>query len=84
MSFREGQGVDLRTVQELPGHKTTAMTLRSSHLSPGHQLAAVQRLAARPTGTTTGTSVKGAELSAKPPKGFEPSTCRLRIGCSTS
>jgi len=37
-------GVDLRTVQELMGHKTLAMTLRYSHLSPGHQLDAVQRL----------------------------------------
>jgi|SRR6266850_5567795 len=27
-------GVDLRTVQELMGHKTQAMTLRYSHLSP--------------------------------------------------
>jgi hypothetical protein len=37
-------GVDLRTVQELLGHKTLAMTLRYSHLSPAHQLDAVQRL----------------------------------------
>lgn len=31
-------GVDLRTVQVLMGHKTIAMTLRYSHLSPDHQL----------------------------------------------
>jgi len=37
-------GVDLRTVQELLGHKTLAMTLRYAHLSPEHQLEAVQRL----------------------------------------
>ena len=36
--------VDLRTVQELMGHKTLAMTLRYSHLSPAHHLEAVQRL----------------------------------------
>jgi site-specific recombinase XerC len=38
------QGVDIRTVQELMGHKTIQMTLRYAHLAPQHQLAAVQRL----------------------------------------
>jgi len=47
-------GVDIRTVQELMGHQSIAMTLRYSHLSPAHQLDAVQRLNAA-TGTTTGT-----------------------------
>jgi len=37
-------GVDLRTVQELMGHKTIQMTLRYAHLAPQHLLAAVQRL----------------------------------------
>jgi integrase len=58
-------GVDLRTVQELLGHKTLAMTLRYSHLSPAHQLDAVQRLTRRPTGTATGTA--GAEDSGPLP-----------------
>jgi len=53
-------GVDLRTVQELLGHKTVAMTLRYSHPSPAHQLAAVQRLDPKPTGTATGTGEKAA------------------------
>jgi hypothetical protein len=52
-------GVDLRTVQELMGHKSIEMTVRYSHLSPKHTLAAVERLtateSANPTGTTTGT-----------------------------
>lgn len=38
------QGVDIRTVQELMGHKTIQMTLRYAHLAPQPQLAAVQRL----------------------------------------
>jgi integrase len=38
------EGVDLRTVQELMGHKTIAMTCRYAHLAPSHKLAAVERL----------------------------------------
>jgi len=44
-------GVDLRTVQELMGHKTIAMTVRYSHLAPKHTLAAVERLDATPEQT---------------------------------
>ena len=47
-------GVDIRTVQELLGHKAIAMTVRYSHLAPMHALAAVERLDA-PTGTPTDT-----------------------------
>jgi integrase len=46
-------GVDLRTVQELLGHKTITMTLWDAHLSPTHQREAVQRLTLKPTATTT-------------------------------
>jgi integrase len=38
------KGVDIRTVQELMGHKTIQVTLRYAHLAPQHQLEAVQRL----------------------------------------
>ncbi len=51
-------GVDIRTVQELLGHKTIAMTVRYSHLAPKHTLAAVERLdnySESPTDTTTDT-----------------------------
>jgi site-specific recombinase XerD len=37
-------GVDLRTVQELLGHKVIAMTVRYAHLAPKHTLAAVEQL----------------------------------------
>ena len=35
---------DLRTVQELTGHKTIAMTCRYAHLFPAYQLSAVEQL----------------------------------------
>jgi integrase len=38
-------GVDLRTVQELAGHKDIKMTVRYAHLAPAHKLAAVDKLA---------------------------------------
>lgn len=37
-------GVPLRTIQELMGHKTIAMTCRYSHLAPKHMLDAVMKL----------------------------------------
>jgi site-specific recombinase XerD len=37
-------GVDLKTVQDLMGHKTIAMTARYAHLSPAHKLSALERL----------------------------------------
>ena len=37
-------GVDLRTVQELAGHKTISMTVRYAHLAPEHNQAAIEKL----------------------------------------
>jgi integrase len=37
-------GVDLKTVQELMGHKTIAMTARCAHLAPTHKLQALETL----------------------------------------
>ncbi|MEE8151959.1 MAG: site-specific integrase, partial [candidate division NC10 bacterium] len=48
-------GFDIRTVQELLGHKTIQMTLRYAHLSPDHKRAAVERLVPTATGTATST-----------------------------
>lgn len=67
-------GVDLRTVQELMGHKTITMTLRYAHLSPAHQLDAVQKLN-RETGTTTGTS-EGPSSGPDPPPSQVPDLVR--------
>lgn len=63
-------GVDLRTVQELMGHKDIRMTCRYAHLAPGHKLGAVELLAgwgqkaASATGTTTGTGKNSGESAA--------------------
>jgi site-specific recombinase XerD len=38
------RGADLRTVQELLGHRTLAMTIRYSHLAPAHLQSAVRLL----------------------------------------
>lgn len=57
-------GIDLRTVQELMGHKDIRMTCRYAHLAPGHKLDAVELLSqwgqktANETGTRTGTGKK--------------------------
>jgi integrase len=65
-------GVDLRTVQELMGHKTIQMTVRYAHLAPKHQLAAVQRLCdtgaalAAPSDTRTDTSASAHSEDAPP------------------
>jgi hypothetical protein len=63
-------GVDLRTVQELMRHKTVAMTLRYSHLSPEHQQDAIERLTTRaPTATRTATNPEIAPgLKTAPPE----------------
>jgi len=40
-------GIDLKTVQELLGHKSFEMTLRYAHLSPEHKKAALDILGKR-------------------------------------
>jgi integrase len=63
-------GVDLRTVQQLMGHKTIAMTVRYAHLAPSHEQEAIERLCKGPlmavdslvltaTSTATGVFEKG-------------------------
>jgi hypothetical protein len=60
-------GVDLRTVQELMGHKSIAMTVRYAHLDPRHTLAALQRLA---EGTSTiPTDTKSSTEAVRPSSG---------------
>jgi site-specific recombinase XerC len=49
-------GVDILTLKELLGHRTLATTLRYSHLSPGHQWDAVEKLVPVRTDTGSDTS----------------------------
>jgi integrase len=49
-------GVDLRTVQELAGHKNISMTMRYAHLTPGHQQTAVEKLVTLPSASATTTA----------------------------
>jgi site-specific recombinase XerD len=53
-------GVDIRTVQELLGHKTIAMTVRYSHLAPQHTMSAVERLDVATDFSTDTTTDTGA------------------------
>ena len=55
-------GVELRTVQELMGHKSIVTTMRYAHLAPQHQAEAVERLVDS-TGTSISTGAKVAVLS---------------------
>jgi site-specific recombinase XerD len=45
-SYLVMSGVDIRTVQELLGHKSLEMTMKYAHLSGSHKRAAVEQLAA--------------------------------------
>ncbi len=61
-------GVDLYTVKEILGHKTLAMTARYSHLSPGHQRQALERLADRQDRQTEAKPVEQGALQGAPGK----------------
>jgi site-specific recombinase XerD len=51
-------GVDVRTVQELAGHKTISMTIRYAHLAPAHKQEAVERLCGPQTSSDGATDTK--------------------------
>jgi integrase len=60
------QGVDIRTVGQLLGHKTIAMTMRYSHVSDERLKDAVHRLnLTEPSRTRSGTGLAPAPVAAK-------------------
>jgi integrase len=79
-------GVDLRTVQELMGHKTIGMTVRYAHLTPKHTLAAVQQLDAWPrngfeaAGAEQESQLGTASIKKAGPDSGEPTATRTATG----
>jgi integrase len=57
-------GVDIRTVQELAGHRTITMTMRYAHLGPEHKKRAVARLDAEVTANLTTVDFGAVRMSA--------------------
>jgi integrase len=52
-------GVDIRTVQELAGHRTITMTMRYAHLAPEHKKRAVAKLDAEVTANLATVDFRG-------------------------
>jgi integrase len=63
-------GADIRTVQELAGHKTIAMTMRYAYLAPAHKRRAVGLLDAEVGAkvTTVDFSRAGKTTEVSPPR----------------
>jgi integrase len=61
-------GVDIRTVQELAGHKTITMTMRYAHLGPEHKQRAVARLDAEVTANLTTVPFADSGVSLEVPQ----------------
>lgn len=65
-------GVDIRTVQELMGHKSILMTMRYAHLAPSHTQAAVEKIVPdAPEGARKGNLqvVAGTHMAPRKAKG---------------
>jgi len=65
------RGVDLKTVQELMGHKHINMTLRYVHLAAGHKRAAIAVLDQSANEVPSIFPTVGQEASATLPQALE-------------
>ena len=61
-------GVDIRTVQELAGHRTITITMRYAHLGPEHKQRAVARLDAVVTANLTTVPFADSGVSLEVPQ----------------
>ena len=68
-------------MQELMGHKSIQMTVRYSHLTPKHTLAAVKRLAGIVSATPTDTRTSTGPEEQIPPWGASCSLSHFSVRC---
>jgi integrase len=69
-------GVNLKTVQELMGHKTIAMTAWYAHLAPTHKLKALETLV-RPGSVSAQSGYKLATSAKTPVRGRKPNSIQF-------
>ena len=71
-------GVDLMAIKQVLGHKTIAMTVRYSHLSPGHlrnAVAAIDRALGAPADSTSQFTSQSGENAPSTP---DPAAISIR------
>lgn len=72
ISYLVMNGVDIRTVQELAGHKTLTMTMKYAHLSPDHKSQAINLLDFETVGKNHYTKTIQSKKKASRKKSVKP------------
>ncbi len=78
-SFIAMSGVGLMAIKQILGHKTIAMTVRYSHLSPGHLRNAIAALDRAMTAPAIPTSQFTSQSGEKAPSTPDPAAVSIRI-----